>query len=81
MWRGQDISAGQRQRRLAAPQCSALKMPSVGVRIGGWRAVHYMCVKVKGGFPGGPMAKNPSANAGDTGSIPGLGRFHVPRGS
>ena len=25
-------------------------------------------------FPGDPVVKNPSANAGDTGSIPGLGR-------
>ena len=30
-------------------------------------------------FPGGPVVKNPPANAGDTGSIPGLGRVHVPR--
>ena len=29
------------------------------------------------GFPGGPVVKNPPANAGDTGSIPGLGRSHV----
>ena len=27
---------------------------------------------------GGPVVKNPSANAGDTGSTPGLGRFHMP---
>ena len=26
------------------------------------------------GFPGGSAVKNPPANAGDTGSIPGLGR-------
>ena len=29
-------------------------------------------------FPGGTVVKNPPANAGDTGSIPGLGRSHVP---
>ena len=29
-------------------------------------------------FPGGPVVKNPPANAGDTGSIPGRGRFHMP---
>ena len=29
-------------------------------------------------FPGGPEVKNPRANAGDTGSIPGVGRFHMP---
>ena len=27
------------------------------------------------GFPGGSAVKNPPANAGDAGSIPGLGRF------
>jgi len=31
------------------------------------------------GFPGGPVVKNPPANAGDTGSIPGPGRSHMPR--
>ena len=30
-------------------------------------------------FPGGPVVKNPPANTGDTGSIPGLGRFHMAR--
>ena len=30
-------------------------------------------------FPGGAVVKNSPANAGDTGSIPGLGRFHMPR--
>ena len=28
------------------------------------------------GFPGSSVIKNPSANAGDMGSVPGLGRFH-----
>ena len=29
------------------------------------------------GFPGGAVVKNPPANAGDTGSIPGPGRSHM----
>ena len=29
------------------------------------------------GFPGGAMVKNPPANAGDTGSSPGLGISHM----
>ena len=29
-------------------------------------------------FPGGTVVKNPPANAGDTGSIPGPGRSHMP---
>ena len=33
----------------------------------------------KWGFPGGAVVKNPPANAGDTGSSPGLGRSHMPR--
>ena len=32
-----------------------------------------------GDFPGGAVVKNPPANAGDTGSIPGPGRSHMPR--
>ena len=28
--------------------------------------------------PGGAVVKNPPANAGDTGSIPGPGRSHMP---
>ena len=35
----------------------------------------------KRGFPRGTVLKNPPANAGDTGSSPGLGRSHVPRNS
>ena len=31
------------------------------------------------GFPGGAVVKSLPANAGDTGSSPGLGRSHVPR--
>ena len=33
----------------------------------------------KEGFPGGPVIKNPPANAGDTGLIPDLGRSHLPQ--
>ena len=31
------------------------------------------------GFPGSAVAENLPANAGDTGSSPGLGRSHMPR--
>ena len=35
---------------------------------------HYESLEIrKLGFPGGPVAKNLPANAGDMGSIPGLG--------
>ena len=32
-----------------------------------------------GGFPGGAVVEDLPANAGDTGSSPGLGRSHMPR--
>ena len=32
-------------------------------------------------LPGGPVVKNPPANAGDMGLIPGLRRFHIPQDS
>ena len=44
---------------------------------------HQLIVLIKkqvGGlpyFPGGSVVKNPPANAGDTDSIPGLGRSHM----
>ena len=34
--------------------------------------------KITLGLPGGSVAKNPSAKAGDMGSIPGLGSPHMP---
>ena len=34
--------------------------------------------KQKLGFPGGAVVENLPANAGDTGSSPGLGRSHMP---
>lgn len=30
-------------------------------------------------FPGGPVVKNVPADAGDIGSTPGTGRFHMPQ--
>ena len=38
---------------------------------------HKNCVSR--GFPGGAVVENLPANAGDTGSSPGLGRSHMPR--
>ena len=35
--------------------------------------------KTHAGFPGGVVVENLPANAGDTGSSPGLGRSHMPR--
>ena len=35
--------------------------------------------KKREGFPGGAVVENLSANAGDTGSNPGLGSSHMPR--
>ena len=44
----------------------------------------YKKIKLKNlkkGFPGGAVVENLPANAGDTGSSPGLGRSHMPRSS
>ena len=38
----------------------------------------FLIIK-KWGFPGGAVVENLPANAGDTGSSPGLGRSHMPR--
>ena len=42
-------------------------MPSTGEKLSGFEESFMP-------FPGGSMVKNPPASAGDTGSIPGLGR-------
>ena len=39
----------------------------------------YDYIRLYRDFPGGAVVKNPPANAGDTGSSPGLGRSHMPR--
>ena len=36
-------------------------------------------LKNTGGFPGGAVVESLPADAGDTGSSPGLGRSHMPR--
>ena len=41
--------------------------------------VRMTIIKKSTGFPGGAVVKNLPANAGDTGSSPGLGRSHMPR--
>ena len=41
----------------------------------------YMNKKEMQDFPDGPVVKNLPANTWDTDSIPGLGRYHIPRGS
>ena len=43
-----------------------------------WRA-NCKVIGRSGGFPGGAVVENLPANAGDTGSSPGLGRSHMPR--
>ena len=40
-------------------------------------AIHH--IKKLEGFPGGAVVESLPANAGDTGSSPGLGRSHMPR--
>ena len=42
-----------------------------------WAAELTIFKKQLEGFPGGAVVKNPPANAGDTGSSPGLGRSLV----
>ena len=43
--------------------------------------IHLPFEKHLGDFPGGAVVKNPPANAGDTGSSPGLERSHMLRGN
>ena len=42
-----------------------------------WQILFYVIKDQVTGFPAGSVVKNQYANAGDTGSIPGLGRSHT----
>ena len=42
---------------------------------------YLLSLKPMADFPGGPVGKNLPGGAGDTGLIPGLGRFHMPQGN
>ena len=42
---------------------------------------HFLLRFSFSGVPGGAVVENLPANAGDTGSSPGLGRSHMPRSS
>ena len=48
-----------------------------------WKPLLYNQAKKGwyGDFPGGPVIKNPLANEGHMGSIPGPGSFHMLRGN
>ena len=43
------------------------------------KAVKFSSVSKILGFPGGAVVESLPANAGDTGSSPGLGRSHMPQ--
>ena len=49
---------------------TSVSTPSCACR----RLKHRSC-----GFPGGSVSKNPPADSGDVGSMPGLGRSHTPQ--
>ena len=40
--------------------------------------INHLIIMLCWGFPGGMVVENLPANAGDTGSSPGLGRSHMP---
>ena len=45
------------------------------------QADSFICQRLRRNFPGGAVDESSPTNAGDTGLIPGLGRFHMPLGS
>ena len=52
------------------------------LKVRGWKNIFHANgnqKKDEGDFPGGAVVKNPPANAGHMGSIPGPGRSHMPQ--
>ena len=68
---GQKIKI-QNRSNTAANSIKALKMVHIKKKLQ---------KKVNEGFPGGTKVEDPSANAGDRGSISALGRFHTQHGN
>jgi len=50
-----------------------------GDQLGKTKDIFHLKVEINRGFPGGSIVKNLPTNAGDMGSIPGSGRFHMPQ--
>ena len=74
------------QEKAVKSHITLLKVFVTGGEIGGThRRRKILCLfcdiknKCWMGFPGGAVVKNPPANAGDTGSSPGLGGSHMLR--
>ena len=72
----------QRLRIPCTSPCNTLIIPlknQIG-KVGHLSMIFLQLIKLWG-FPGGAVVENLPANAGDTGSSPGLGRPHMPRSS
>ena len=54
---------------------------NIGIRVQKHMYFYFigLCQIAFQGFPGGSVVKNPPANAGDTGLIPGPERSHMPQ--
>ena len=78
LWKEETIPNGQKQQ----PQNGHGLTTVRGTRSKMIPRVVLKCIHtcLKMDLPGGPGVKNPPANAGDTGSIPGPGSSHIPRG-
>ena len=82
------LPSGRGPRGTSGPSRSPEPRPAAGLPPSPFPAVsgaqHLQCLRLhqersSRGFPGGAVVENLPANAGDTGSSPGLGRSHMPR--
>ena len=70
------VESGCRKERLTFS--GVLGAGEVALRSWGFGKVGLPSKNKTRDFLGGAVVKNPPANAGDTGSIPGPGRYHMP---
>ena len=61
-----------REEHILQTACGPLQRASVASKCG--MVSFYELANFIGDFPGGSVVKNPFVNAGDSGSVPGLGR-------
>ena len=55
-------------------ECYGLRRYTCNIQKVNFKNTLYICIITTGGFPGGSDGKESACNAGDLGSIPGLGR-------
>ena len=74
-----EMGGGGKDWEFGISRCKLLYTGWINNKVLLYSTGNYIQYPMIGDFPGGAVVENLPANAGDTGSSPGLGRSHMPR--